>query len=95
MYIRMVIGEAISEDQLREFKRIFTEDAMPLLKQESGFQRCDLAIEDGGNMAVLLTFWDSREHCLNHHASRTYRQFVAKTQHLLAGNFVVKLFQAE
>jgi quinol monooxygenase YgiN len=91
----MVIGEAISEDQLREFRRIFMEDAMPLLKQESGFHRCDLAFEDGGNMAVLLTFWETREHCLRHHSSRTYRQFVAKTQHLLAGNFVVKLFQAQ
>jgi hypothetical protein len=30
---------------------------------------------------------------LKYHSSRAYRQFVAKTQHLLVGDFVVKLFK--
>ena len=95
MYCRMVIGEAISEDQLRELRKIFKEEIMPEMKDQPGFQRGDLIIEDGGNMAVLTTVWDTRDNCLRHHCSRTYRQFVAKTQHLLLGNFVVKLFQMQ
>ena len=95
MYLRMVIGEMINEDQLREFRNIFKEECIPILREESGFQRCDLAIEEGGRMAVILTVWDTRDHCLQYHSSRSYRQFIAKTQHLLAGDFVVKLFRLE
>ena len=95
MYLRMVIGEMISEEQLREFRNIFKEECIPILREEPGFQRADLAIEEGGRMAVILTTWDTRDHCLKHHASRAYRQFVAKAQHLLAGEFVVKLFRLE
>jgi heme-degrading monooxygenase HmoA len=50
-------------------------------------------VEEGGNMAVSLTVWKTREDCLRYHSSRSYRQFVARTQHLLAGNFVVKIFK--
>ena len=95
MYVRMVIGELIHDDQLREFRNIFKEEYVPTLREEPGFQRGDLAIEEGGRMAVILTVWDTRDNCLKHHSSRTYRQFVAKTQHLLAGDFVVKLFRLE
>jgi len=93
MYARMVIGEAISDDQVREFERIYTSEVLPTLKTEPGFQSARLMIEDGGKMAVSLTVWQSREDCLQYHSSRSYRQFVAKTQHLLLGNFVVKLFR--
>src|SRR5262245_61345371 len=93
MYARMVIGEAISEDQVREFARIYASDVLPDLKKEQGFDSARLMIEDGGNMAVSLTLWDSRDDCLRYHSSRSYRQFVSKTQHLLVGNFVVKLFK--
>lgn len=54
-----------------------------------------MLIEDGGNMAVNVTYWTTRDACLRYHGSRTYRQFIAKTQHLLLGNFVVKLFRNE
>ena len=95
MYLHMVIGELINEDQLREFRNLFKEECIPILREEPGFQRGDLAIEEGGRMAVILTVWDTRDNCLKHHSSRAYRQFVAKTQHLLVGNFVVKLFRLE
>ena len=93
MYARMVIGEAISEDQVREFARIYSDDVLPDLKQESGFDSARLMIEDGGTMAISLTLWKSRDDCLRYHSSRSYRQFISKTQHLLVGNFVVKLFK--
>ena len=95
MYLRMVIGEVIHDDQLREFGSIFKEEYVPILREEAGFQRGDLAIEEGGRMAVILTVWDTRDNCLKHHASRSYRQFVTKTQHLLIGDVVVKLFRLE
>ena len=43
----------------------------------------------------VIFVWSTREDCFRYHSSRSYRQFVAKTQHLLVGEFVVKLFQCE
>jgi quinol monooxygenase YgiN len=54
-----------------------------------------LLFEEGGNMAVFITTWKTRQDCLNHHSSRLYRQFVQKTAHLLAGNYIVKLFRQD
>ena len=94
MYARMVIGEALSESQVVEFTRIYTADVLPGLERESGFDSACLMVEDGGNMAISLTVWKTREDCLKYHSSRSYRQFVSKTRHLLAGNWVVKIFRA-
>ena len=93
MYARMVIGEATSPDQVQEFTRIYTNEVLPGLESEPGFDSARLMVEEGGNMAVSLTVWKTREHCLKYHYSRCYRQFVAKTQHLLVGSFVVKIFR--
>ena len=93
MYARMVIGEALSEEQVREFSRIYHSEVLPGLASESGFESASLMVEEGGNMAVSLTLWKTRQDCLRYHSSRSYRQFVTKTQHLLAGNFVVKIFK--
>ena len=93
MYARMVIGEALSEEQVGEFSRIYQSDVLPGLARESGFKSASLMVEEGGNMAVSLTVWKTREDCLRYHTSPSYRQFVARTQHFLAGNFVVKIFK--
>jgi heme-degrading monooxygenase HmoA len=93
MYARMVIGETFSEDQIQEFAHIYTSDVLPKLKDEPGFEAARLMVEEDGRMAVSLTLWKTRQDCLKYHSSRAYRQFVAKTQHLLAGDFVVKLFK--
>jgi len=92
MYARMVIGEALSEDQVQEFARVYTSEVLPELKKEPGFASARFMVEEGGKMAISLTVWDSRDACLKYHFSRSYRQFVVKTQHLLVGDFVVKLF---
>jgi hypothetical protein len=95
MYARMVIGEALSEEQVGEFSRIYQSDVLPDLARETGFENASFLIEEGGNMAVSLTTWKTREDCLRYHSSRSYRQFVVKTQHLLAGQFVVKIFKTD
>ena len=87
------MGEAISDDQVREFAQIYTSEVLPELYKASGFDSARLMIEEDGRMAVSLTLWKSREDCLTYHSSRAYRQFVARTQHLLLGDFVVKLFR--
>jgi len=89
----MVIGEALDDDQVREFARIYTSEVLPELKSEPGFSSAQLMIEEGGTMAVSLTVWKTRDDCLRYHSSRSYRQFVARTQHLLVGDLVVKLFK--
>ncbi|HLQ78348.1 MAG TPA: hypothetical protein VK210_13395 [Terriglobia bacterium] len=93
MYARMVIGETVSESQVREFSLIYASDVLPDLAREPGFESGRFLVEDGGNMAVALTMWKTRDDCLRYHSSRSYRQFVTKTQHLLVGDFVVKLFK--
>ena len=93
MYARMVIGEAIGADQVREFLHIYANEVLPGLEQEPGFDSAHLMVEEGGTMAVSLTMWKTRDHCLKYHSGRSYRQFVVKTQHLLAGSFVVKIFR--
>src|ERR1700756_4004251 len=93
MYARMVIGEAISEEQVQEFVSIYMCDVLPKLKDEPGFQSARLMVEEGGRMAESLTIWKTRDDCLKSHSSPSYRQCVSRRQHLLAGEFVVKLFQ--
>jgi hypothetical protein len=93
MFAKMVIGECLSEEQLREFSRIYEADVTPQLVKEAGYAGSQFLVEEGGNMIIALTTWTTREDCLRHHSSRTYRQFVAGTQHLLAGSFVVKVFK--
>ena len=92
MYARMVIGQTVSDEQLREFKRIYEIDLVHAIEQEPGYLKQSLLIEEDGCMAVSLTVWSTRQDCLRFNSSRAYRQFVRKTQHLLVGEFVVKLF---
>jgi heme-degrading monooxygenase HmoA len=89
----MVIGEANSETQVQEFARIYTSEVLPELTREPGFASAHFMVEEDGRMAVSLTLWTTRDDCIRYHCSRSYRQFVAKTQHLLVGDFVVKLFK--
>ena len=93
MYARMVIGEANNEEQVQEFARIYTSEVLPELEKEPGFASARLMIEEDGRMAVSLTLWMTREDCLKYHCSRSYRHFVARTQHLQIGEFVVKIFK--
>jgi len=95
MYARMVIGEANNEEQVQEFARIYTSEVLPELEKESGFAGARLLVEEDGRMAVSLTVWKTREDCVRYHCSRVYRRFVALTQHLLIGEFVVKIFKVE
>ena len=93
MYARMVIGEAINESQVHEFVQIYHTEVLPRLQDEPGFQSANFMVEDGGRMAISLTVWESADACLKYHSSLAYRQLVEKTQHLLRGNFVVRLFR--
>ena len=93
MYARMVIGEANNEEQVQEFARIYSAEVLPALEKETGFASARLMVEEDGRMAVSLTLWKTREDCVRYHCSRAYRQFVARTQHLLVGDFVVKIFR--
>ena len=79
MFAKMVIGECLSEAQLREFAKIYENDLTPQLVDEPGYAGSQ-SVEEGGNMVIALTTWTMREDCLRHHSSRNYRQFVAATQ---------------
>lgn len=94
-YVRMVIGETISEDQLREYTRETCILMAHAKITEPELTRFSILNEDGGNMTILITEFTTREACLRFHSSRIYRLFVQNTMPLLVGNHVVKLFTQE
>lgn len=85
-YIRMVIGETVAQPQVDEWEkqvRKFMERAV---------MEYQVLREDGGNMVILVTRFETRGGCLAFHSSKMYWEFVRETSHLLVGNYVVKLF---
>lgn len=93
-YTRMVIGECNSAEQLTELQRIYGDWSRQYdLRAEPGFCDARFMAEEDGRMFVLTTTWLSRDTSTRFHASKSYRLFVATTQHLLIGDFVVKLFE--
>ena len=91
-YVRMVIGEVVTDEAVAEFLNIWNDEAQHM-QAEPGFMEDRLMIEEGGRMVLVETVFATRDDCLRYHCSRAYRQLVAKTQHLLVGDFVVKLFK--
>jgi quinol monooxygenase YgiN len=85
----MIICEALSEESVQSLVSQMREHirTIPDVVNHS------ILAEEGGRMVILTTDWKSREAFVQHHASRLNRQFVADTQHLLVGSYVVKLFQ--
>ena len=91
-YVRMVIGETVSDEAVAEFLNIWNDDAQHM-QAERGFIEARLMIEEGGRMVLVETVFATRDDCLRYHCSRAYRRLIATTQHLLVGDFVVKLFR--
>ena len=91
-YIRMVIGEAETDEALSEFQKIWN-DEQTSIAREGGFIEARLMTEEGGRLVVIETVFATRDDCLRHHCAPAYRRFVARTQYLLIGSFVTRLFQ--
>ena len=91
-YVRMVIGETVTDEAVAEFLKIWTEEVEPLLPSERGFVESRVLTEEGGRLVLIETVWATRDDCLRYHCSRAYRRLIATTQHLLVGDFAVKLF---
>jgi hypothetical protein len=92
-YVRLIIGETISEAQIKELTTK-AEDFFGHIDETKIEQpEYSVMVEEGGNMVIIETKFTTREHCLRFHSSRAYRSFVQETQHLLVGNYVVKLFR--
>lgn len=85
---RMIIGEVVSDDLLNE---IVTQ-MQAHVSQVQGFIGHSILVEHGGRMVILITDWPSRDDCLAYHSSKMCRQLTASTQHMLLGNYVVKMF---
>src|SRR5688572_13466472 len=88
-FTRMVVGEVLTDDHVKNIVSRMQEHVrnIPDLIGHS------ILAEEGGRMVILTTDWSSRGACLQHHSSRLNRQFIADTQDLLVGSYVVKLFQ--
>ena len=91
-YVRLVIGEAETDEALSEFQKIWN-DEQTSIAREGGFIEARLMTEEGGPLVVIETVFATRDDCLRHHCAPAYRRFVARTQYLLIGSFVTKLFK--
>jgi len=84
----MIICEAATDELAREVIVKMHEHVSTL----TGLVTHSILVEEGGRMVILITDWPNREQCLAYHASRACRQLVAGTQHMLVGDYVVKIF---
>jgi len=91
-YVRLVIGEVYADSMVSEFLKIWN-DEQTSIAREGGFIDARLLTEEGGRMIVIETVFATRDDCLRHHCAPAYRRFVARTQYLLIGSFVTRLFQ--
>ena len=89
MFTRMIVCEALTDEIIQNLVSRMQEYVRTIPDVVSH----SILAEEGGRMVILTTDWNTREACLQHHSSRSNRQFVADTQHLLVGSYVVKLFQ--
>ena len=89
MFTRMIVAEVLADDDVKTLVSRMQEH----VRNIPDLLRHSILAEEGGRMVILTTDWASREACLQHHSSRLNRQLVAGTQDLLAGSYVVKLFQ--
>jgi heme-degrading monooxygenase HmoA len=90
-YSRMAICEAVADDAVKEI--VFR--MQDHIQETTGLISHSILVEEGGRMVILITEWPNRQECVTYHASRAYRQLVAATQHVLVGDYVVKLFRRE
>ena len=86
---QLIIGEALTDHYVKQIVSRM-QDHVRNIPELIGYS---ILAEEGGRMVILITDWSNRQDCLQYHASRAYRQFVAATQHMLAGSYVVKVFQ--
>jgi hypothetical protein len=85
---KMLIGEVVSDDLLKQIVAHMKEHIATI----PGLVSHSILVEEGGRMVILITDWPNRQDCVTYHSSRVYRQFLAGTQHMLVGDYVVKLF---
>jgi hypothetical protein len=88
-FTHMLIGESITDDNVNELANKMQDHVRDL----PALIRHSILAEEGGRMVVLVTDWPCRQDCLQYHASREYRQFIAASQYMLVGSYVVKFFQ--
>ena len=85
----MIVGQAINDEQAAEVQK---ELESCEVSQEPGFLTAQILGEEDGSMVVFLVVFEKQMDRNMFCRSRCYRQFVRKTQRLLAGEYVVKCF---
>ena len=88
-HTRMDICETLTDDNVNKLVTKMQDH----VRNVSELIGHSILAEEGGRMVILVTEWSSREDCLQYHASKANRRFIAETQDLLVGSYVVKLFQ--
>jgi hypothetical protein len=89
MFTQMIVCEALRDENVQNIISRMQEH----VRKIPDVIGHSILAEEGGRMVILTTDWSGREACLQYHSSRLNRQFVAETQDLLVGTYVVKLFK--
>ena len=92
MTTRMMIVEAISEDQARDVRNLLDAHAASLMTKK-GFQSSVRLSEEEGRMIVFQTTWADLESALQYGASAAYRHTESAIMPYVLGGPVTKFFR--
>lgn len=91
MYTRMMIMEAVSDNDVREITNLLKEH-IPVVSVFEGFSSAQSQSEEAGHLVVFQTHWLTREDCTRYHTTIHYRRLVNAVDHCLIGNPMMKMF---
>jgi len=93
VWVRLTYGK-IQPDKIDEFRRIYNEEIMPVVKKQKGI--LDVywmeSTEEVGE-GISLTSWDNKENGEKYEASGTYQEMVNKVKHTFASSPTLKSYE--
>ncbi|MBD0289333.1 MAG: antibiotic biosynthesis monooxygenase [Flavisolibacter sp.] len=94
MFVRLTFLSTLPENK-DELKRIFTEEVVPIVRQQKG--NLNVMLLEPTNMAenyISLTEWENKSDGDAYEASGTYRKLVDKIKNLVARQPELKTYNA-
>ncbi|MFL5575777.1 MAG: antibiotic biosynthesis monooxygenase family protein [Gemmatimonadaceae bacterium] len=76
---------AIRPGKMADVQRIYRDQVVPAAEIQDGFRGAMLLVEDGGEFAVSITYWDSHDSATAAEANGYYQEQLAKFVDVLVG----------
>lgn len=95
MWVRLTFGK-IQSDKIEEFRKIYNEEVIPVVKTQKGFVDAFLleSTEEVGKM-ISHTAWETNTDGETYESSGTYKQMVGKVSHLLVEPPTLNIYQVK